>query len=376
MGIMLACFVYFSIQDYLNTFGVYPFVGAKFIHDYSATLLLPLAHLFICYSMGIVRDLRFFKLLMLLTALEIPDLTGVLAHLTSTEPLESSRIFNYVHFEFFGGSSFNMQLYSVVILLQVAIEVQRTMVMRRIFVFRDLYLKPGAKFVVWLAAFTCLWIFVTILPPITFYAVPLYNVILMGSYSFIITALVLGIVHFFNNDIVVDRENKPVQIDNDVDSQLADDISLMLERDKIYLNPTLRIEQMASMLSTNRTYITRAFRLKFQSSFTEVMNHYRVEHAKEIMRENPKKRIEEVALESGFSSSNFFGRTFKQVVGVTPSQWRIDERNGLHDGEVAAPVVKKKGTGKWMVSEKGMTTEEALGLEHGRSKKSADDAQE
>lgn len=328
------------------------------LHDVAATLLLPAAHLFICYSLGITRDLRYLKVLLLLLILLIPDLSCLIVNATKGHVMGREAMFNYLNFTFFGGQVFRLQMYSVIVIAQLCIEMQRIMVLRRIFEVRKLSFKPGAKVVIFLAITMCFWVLLTILPPHELYANPLYNMIMEIGYSVLVTALVPSLVLFFDRDAVVDSDNKPVDLNNDADSTLAEDIRMLIERDQVYLNSALRIEELATMLGTNRTYLARAFRLKFGGTFTEVMTRYRLEHAKRLMRENPKLLMEEVALDSGFSSSNFFGRVFKMQEGMTPSQWRSGATRSRH----AAPAERSVSTAPVVPKVEGMTTEEALGL--------------
>jgi AraC-like DNA-binding protein len=58
-------------------------------------------------------------------------------------------------------------------------------------------------------------------------------------------------------------------------------------------------------------------------NFTEFVNGYRVEAAKALLVDRGTKRtVAEVAYDVGFSSLAPFNRAFKEVTGVTPTQWR------------------------------------------------------
>lgn len=367
--ISLAAILYFVIQDSLDQTGVYPFVGAKLLHDLAACVTVPLLHLLVCYTIGITQGLRFFKISMCLLVLMIPDVCSMFARIFEHDRLQRDDAFNYIVFSFNGRDSLRMQLYSFIVIVQVLIEINRIFVLRRIFAVRRLNLTKNAKSFVIECIAICVWITVTVVLPLEFYSNPLYNSLMLAGYSLLGTMFSLSLCYFFNYNVVVDNDNNPVEMENDTDSTLAADILNLIEQDRVYRNSSLRIDDLASMLSTNRTYVARAFRLKFGGTFTEVMNRCRVEHAKRLMLEEPKKRMEEVALESGFSSSNFFGRVFKSLEGMTPTTWRSEVRSGkvpksrpilpVRDAEAAE---KKENVKGWIIPEKGMTTEEMLGL--------------
>lgn len=57
-------------------------------------------------------------------------------------------------------------------------------------------------------------------------------------------------------------------------------------------------------------------------SFPTFIARYRVAYAQNLMRREPEKLLSDIAEEAGFSNEANFFRTFKQVTGKTPSEWR------------------------------------------------------
>lgn len=55
--------------------------------------------------------------------------------------------------------------------------------------------------------------------------------------------------------------------------------------------------------------------------FRELLNGYRIEHAKRYMRDNPSATQEIVASESGFKNAQYLNHKFKEMVGETPAMW-------------------------------------------------------
>jgi len=56
-----------------------------------------------------------------------------------------------------------------------------------------------------------------------------------------------------------------------------------------------------------------------------------VEQAKKILRTNSDSLID-IALDCGFSSHAHFSNTFRQIVGVTPSEYRRSHRPNMQKG--------------------------------------------
>lgn len=319
--VVFALAVYYFYSQYIVvTTGFYPFYGAKFLHDFAGTMLIPLIHLFYCYSLGIEHELRFFRIMTSLSILMIPELFMLVSLPPKALPIDAC--FNYLQFNLGNGHQFRLQIYSAIIFVQGIIEMQRILVLRRIFIVRELYLTREGKTVVWGSIAVCAWILLSLLLSYEFLREYHGMEIMVISYSLIATGLIFLTVRYLTADVIVDGDKHPVNIAADADDAIADSIRVAITRDKVFLNHSLRIEDFADSLSTNRTYIARVCRLRYRMTFTELMNHHRVEYAKQLMTTNPRKRMDEVSIESGFSSASFFARVFKAHEGVSPTQWR------------------------------------------------------
>lgn len=107
------------------------------------------------------------------------------------------------------------------------------------------------------------------------------------------------------------------------DNSLMTRIIQLMDGQKPYLDSSLKLQDVADLLGTNRTYISDTIKTATGQSFTQFVNTYRVDYAKTLLRNAPDKKISAIATESGFSSEASFFRTFKAVVGTTPSDWRL-----------------------------------------------------
>ena len=99
-------------------------------------------------------------------------------------------------------------------------------------------------------------------------------------------------------------------------------ITALMEDRQFFRRKDLRIGDVASELGTNSTYISACLNGQQGVSFPVFVARYRVEYAQSLMLREPGKRLSEVAEESGFADDASFFRTFKQITGVTPSEWK------------------------------------------------------
>ena len=100
-----------------------------------------------------------------------------------------------------------------------------------------------------------------------------------------------------------------------------------LATEKPYLNPDFKLIDLREVLPMNRTYLSQFINATYGCSFYQFVNRYRIEEAKQMMRDYPELRLADVATRSGFSSREAFSRTFTTETGVTPGEWRKNCNN-------------------------------------------------
>jgi YesN/AraC family two-component response regulator len=93
---------------------------------------------------------------------------------------------------------------------------------------------------------------------------------------------------------------------------------------KPYLNPDLKIDDLCIVLKTNRNYLSKTINNKYGMNFFNFINSFRIGRAKELLTDKKFEHysIQGVAEMSGFKSSSSFYTFFKQIVGVTPADFR------------------------------------------------------
>ncbi|MDD2952658.1 MAG: helix-turn-helix domain-containing protein [Parabacteroides sp.] len=92
-----------------------------------------------------------------------------------------------------------------------------------------------------------------------------------------------------------------------------------------FLENGITIEQLANLIPSNRTYLSNFINTEFKCSFSSWINNLRMEYAKRLLIDHPKMPIEQIACDSGFSSSCKFGKRFKEIENMTASEWRTQQ---------------------------------------------------
>lgn len=96
-----------------------------------------------------------------------------------------------------------------------------------------------------------------------------------------------------------------------------------IELEKPYLNGTLNIQDIASKLDIPRHYLTQIINEKLGKNFYTFINEYRVEEFKKRIsaKNNQHITLLGIAYDSGFNSKSSFNIVFKNITGMTPSQY-------------------------------------------------------
>lgn len=101
---------------------------------------------------------------------------------------------------------------------------------------------------------------------------------------------------------------------------------------KAYTHEQFTLEELASSLYTNKTYLSTFIKDEYEMNFSGWVASLRIDEAKRIMMKEPEKRLQEVAFECGFSSLAYFSSVFSKSEGISPSAWQR-EFSRKTDGE-------------------------------------------
>lgn len=107
-------------------------------------------------------------------------------------------------------------------------------------------------------------------------------------------------------------------------SEIGKRISTLFDNDRIFLNPNLKVSDIATEIGTNRTYVSAFFNKEAECTFYDYVNRYRIEYACNLLT-NSEENIVQIAEKSGFNSSQSFIRVFSKIKGTSPTKYRKEE---------------------------------------------------
>lgn len=97
----------------------------------------------------------------------------------------------------------------------------------------------------------------------------------------------------------------------------------LIVTEQLFLRQGIRVSDIASMLETNRTYISRLVNNTYNMSFSDYINTLRIDYAKQYLLHDRNAKQSDIAAACGFPNASAFNNVFKKITGVTPKIWLI-----------------------------------------------------
>jgi AraC-like DNA-binding protein len=96
----------------------------------------------------------------------------------------------------------------------------------------------------------------------------------------------------------------------------------LMENEKPFLKPDFSLPELADELKTSVHQLSQIINNGLGKTFFEMTAEYRVEAAKQMLKDQPNIKVEEIAEQVGYNSKSSFNTAFKKITGKTPSEWR------------------------------------------------------
>ena len=135
------------------------------------------------------------------------------------------------------------------------------------------------------------------------------------------------------SEIAIEMEDAEIiEITTNKEDEIASDTLLdewkpiilqQVAAEKAYEDPELTLTQLARMLKSNATIVSKVINQGFQLNFNDFINHHRVEAVKQKLQagEQQNQTLLGIALDCGFNSKATFNRAFKKHTGLSPKEY-------------------------------------------------------
>lgn len=91
--------------------------------------------------------------------------------------------------------------------------------------------------------------------------------------------------------------------------------------EQYFLKSDLTIEMLADILNTNRSYLSVSINRFCDKGFSVWLNNFRIQHAEQLMRENPSIALKDLPEQCGYATTGTFVRNFKRCHNMSPSEF-------------------------------------------------------
>lgn len=112
-----------------------------------------------------------------------------------------------------------------------------------------------------------------------------------------------------------------------LDSSQTENSTIFLIRDYIgkhFASDQLSIKDISEHVHLSSSYICTLFKTETGQTLNQYITEYRIEKAK-LLLSDPRNKITEVSAKVGYSDGNYFSKSFKKAVGLSPSEYRERE---------------------------------------------------
>ncbi|MBT2658912.1 AraC family transcriptional regulator [Bacillus sp. ISL-18] len=95
----------------------------------------------------------------------------------------------------------------------------------------------------------------------------------------------------------------------------------------LYFNEPINVQTIADEIGFNRTYLAKKFKQEVQISVIDYIHKKRIDEAIFLI-EQGRLSITDIGIQVGFSSYNYFCKVFKEVTGMTATEYKGSKKRG------------------------------------------------
>jgi AraC-like DNA-binding protein len=152
-----------------------------------------------------------------------------------------------------------------------------------------------------------------------------------NSYLLLVVAFLFYFLAFklFNNAAEILPKTdiskyKNSKLNQEIINKYKADLIYSMEKDKLYFNGKLSIQDVSEKLNIPRQYISEVLNEHMNTNFQDFINEYRVEEFIKRLKndQNNHFTLLGIAMDVGFNSKSSFNAIFKKFKGLTPTQFK------------------------------------------------------
>lgn len=110
----------------------------------------------------------------------------------------------------------------------------------------------------------------------------------------------------------------------DLESTVTENKTIYLIKNYIaqnYCNASLSVKDISDYAHLSVSYLCTFFKNETGTTLNQYITEYRIQKAKQLLAD-PRNKISEISDMVGYNDGNYFGKSFKKLVGLSPSEYR------------------------------------------------------
>lgn len=126
-----------------------------------------------------------------------------------------------------------------------------------------------------------------------------------------------------------DVDRRLLRLEQPDQSQNRDELNRLVDHVKTqrpYLNPDLTLADLSDQVAMTPREVSELLNQSLGLHFFDFVNAHRIDHSRQLLVSEPSKSILDILLASGFNSKSSFNTAFKKQVGMTPSEFRKQQK--------------------------------------------------
>ena len=124
--------------------------------------------------------------------------------------------------------------------------------------------------------------------------------------------------------IAAEKKYEKAKLSEEVSTKCLENLFSLMDNEKIYRNPNIKIHDIAKKLSISHLYLSQIINLHTGMTFYTLLSLYRTSEVMEKLSlpENSNENIISIAYEAGFNTKSSFNSAFKKLTNMTPTEYR------------------------------------------------------
>ncbi|MFW5790092.1 MAG: helix-turn-helix domain-containing protein [Bacillota bacterium] len=103
---------------------------------------------------------------------------------------------------------------------------------------------------------------------------------------------------------------------------LREEIQAALDYIRQNYQEDISLAEISKKVGLSKYYFSHLFSNEIGENFSSYLSQYRLNRASQLLLENKKENISEIAYKVGFNDPNYFARAFKEKFNISPSEYR------------------------------------------------------